>query len=165
MRASSGYLEACSKTWPCPESPFLGVSESLRIRLPKNTPPSPQKELFVGIRDKGINRGFYFSLNEPQRLIERWWVQYSIRRPRFNFATDSCDVGSLTRCGTKNPIRSHVNSLEFHLVQKSPVRSSASRQAARAISRILQPSQSDLGSRSAHPHLSRLNIEIINSRL
>jgi len=36
------------KNPPCPKPPYLGIAESLQIRLPKSLAGPPQKQLFLG---------------------------------------------------------------------------------------------------------------------
>jgi hypothetical protein len=43
-------IRSLLKNPSCPETPFVGVQEPLRIRLPKTARCSPQKEVFPGTR-------------------------------------------------------------------------------------------------------------------
>jgi hypothetical protein len=70
----------------CPKSLDLGVAESLRIRLPKSTPRSPQKVLFLGTTDAHTNREIPFLMKGTQFVIAKCRETYN--EIRSNFALD-----------------------------------------------------------------------------
>jgi hypothetical protein len=71
ISAVTCQAESLPKNPPCPESSFLSVAETLRIRLPKILHEPPQKELFLGTEYRRFARlnQFAFDRSETSRMV------------------------------------------------------------------------------------------------